>query len=67
MTIKRDERPWDSSAGVDGICANPGCERPAAEELCEACALEWSLFHRESRVDLWDAKGFTNAESGLKT
>jgi hypothetical protein len=32
-------------------CANEGCPRSAekGEELCEVCALEWSLLHREKR------------------
>ena len=32
------------------ICANEGCGRPAERRFCDACALEWSLFHREERV-----------------
>ncbi len=31
------------------ICANEGCGRPAEDGLCENCALERSLFHREER------------------
>ncbi|HTO87822.1 MAG TPA: hypothetical protein VMR54_09890 [Thermoanaerobaculia bacterium] len=31
-------------------CANEGCDRPAVANLCEACSLEWSLYHREERV-----------------
>ena len=32
------------------VCANEGCGRPAERRFCDACALEWSLFHREERV-----------------
>ena len=31
------------------ICSNEGCGRPADGSLCENCALERSLFHREER------------------
>lgn len=32
------------------LCASPGCRRlPVREDLCEACALETSLFFRDSR------------------
>jgi hypothetical protein len=30
-------------------CANEGCGRPSEGRYCDACALEWSLFHREER------------------
>ena len=32
-------------------CGNAGCGRPAEKGslLCDSCALEWSLFHREVR------------------
>ena len=35
------------------ICANPGCGRPADDDgsLCDSCALEWTLFHREVRAE----------------
>lgn len=34
-------------------CANEGCERTAEPDslLCSDCNLEWSLFHREVRID----------------
>jgi hypothetical protein len=32
-----------------GKCANEGCGRPAEGLYCDACALEYSLFHREQR------------------
>jgi hypothetical protein len=34
-----------------GVCANEGCRRPAEAGLCDTCALEGSLFHREQRVE----------------
>lgn len=43
---KRDGREDRTGPGV---CANEGCERPAEGLYCDACALEWSLFHREER------------------
>jgi len=42
---KKDRR----TAGENGSCSNEGCGRPAASTYCEACELEWSLFHREAR------------------
>jgi hypothetical protein len=34
-------------------CANEGCERIAEPDslLCSECSLEWSLFHREVRIE----------------
>ena len=39
--------------GDPEVCANPGCGRPAEEgsPLCDSCALEWTLFHREVRAE----------------
>lgn len=39
------------AARTPGICANEGCGRPAEGGLCENCALERSLFHREEREE----------------
>ncbi len=36
-------------SGGKKACANEGCGRSAEETYCDACALEWSLFHREER------------------
>lgn len=34
-------------------CENPGCGHAAEGDspLCDSCALEWSLFHREVRAE----------------
>lgn len=40
----------DVQEGASGVCANEGCGRAAEKGLCERCALEWSLFHRETRI-----------------
>jgi hypothetical protein len=36
------------------ICANEGCQRPAApgERFCETCAVEWTLYRRDTRGGL---------------
>jgi hypothetical protein len=33
-------------------CLNESCPRPAQpnDAFCEACSVEWSLFHREERA-----------------
>jgi hypothetical protein len=49
----REERAGASGNGrTPGVCANEGCGRPATGELCDACALEWALFHREERGEI---------------
>jgi hypothetical protein len=40
--IRREER-------VPRRCANEGCGKTSEGRYCDACALEWSLFHREER------------------
>ena len=37
------------------ICANEGCGRPAEGALCDRCALEWALFHRDERREICGA------------
>ncbi len=34
-------------------CTNEGCGRPAPPEdrFCDACGIEWALFHRETRFE----------------
>jgi hypothetical protein len=49
MTDEREEIHREDRS-VRRECANEGCGRPAVANLCEACALEWSLYHREERV-----------------
>jgi len=39
----------EKGARTPRICANEACGRPAEDGLCENCALEHSLFHREER------------------
>jgi hypothetical protein len=39
----------EEGARAPRICSNEGCGRPAEDGLCENCALERSLFHREER------------------
>ena len=36
---------------AEEICATDGCMRPVQKEglVCEACALEWSLYRRDFR------------------
>jgi hypothetical protein len=47
----RDERERvREEPPVPRKCANEGCGRPAVANLCEACCLEWLLYHREERV-----------------
>ncbi|HTO76225.1 MAG TPA: hypothetical protein VMQ61_09125 [Thermoanaerobaculia bacterium] len=46
--MNNDRDPKDA-ARTPRICANEGCGRPAEDGLCENCALERSLFHREER------------------
>ena len=42
--------------GEGRVCANAGCARPAEGELCDECALEWALFHREQRETICRAE-----------
>jgi len=45
-----DRRDWASA------CARPGCDNHSTEAgLCEGCALETSLYQRDSRQDAWAA------------
>jgi hypothetical protein len=39
----------EKGARTPRICANEACGRLAEDGLCENCALERSLFHREER------------------
>jgi hypothetical protein len=45
MNPRRHEREGPPA----GTCRNEGCGRPARESVCDTCALEWDLFHRELR------------------
>jgi hypothetical protein len=46
----KDAKENGRAAGESGTCSNEGCGRLAAATYCEACELEWSLFHREART-----------------
>jgi hypothetical protein len=48
MRDEREENP--ENLPIRRTCSNEGCGRPAVANLCEACSLEWSLYHREERV-----------------
>jgi hypothetical protein len=50
----------EEAARTPRICANEGCGRPAEDGLCENCALERSLFHREER----EARRSTEVRTG---
>jgi len=48
MSITRES---EETAQTPGVCANEGCGRPAENGLCDNCALERALFHREEREE----------------
>ena len=47
--MKNNEAAATGQETSTGICVNEGCGRPAEGALCDECALEWALFHREQR------------------
>jgi hypothetical protein len=49
--MKSEHDTVRESVRTPGTCANEGCGRPADGVYCDACALDWSLFHREERAD----------------
>jgi len=48
MSEEKDE----TARNAMRVCSNEGCGCPAEGALCENCALEWGLFHREARAAL---------------
>lgn len=64
----RTELRRDTSGGEGfGVCANEGCGKPAEDRFCDACGLEWSLFHRDSRGDLRNSEAASPPDSLLES